>query len=139
MAWLMPGLMLAFVSFQPAALQLSFMTTSLCGVAQGRFFQIPSVRKALGLYPLFRPGQPQASSPTLKESAVRTQSATMSGYQAPKSQASSGMFGDVKKAWKQVKTGVRHQMGVGEAKQKREALEHKAKEYNRTHPPRDWR
>jgi hypothetical protein len=109
--YFIPGVTFAFMCFMPAALQLSFMTTTLSGLLIGRILRSNRIRRRLGLYPMFTKqdvaesqrlrselaSATAASSVTPKTITVkargsaradpraraRSQADTMSEYQAP--------------------------------------------------------
>lgn len=55
MTYGLPALTLAFTSFLPASLTLSFLTAGICSAIQGRLLVSPTMREILGIHPLPKP------------------------------------------------------------------------------------
>lgn len=84
----MPGIISMFMLWMPACLQLSFASTSVLGILQGRLMMQPWFRQRFGLYPLNASSSPSnASGPKVIDVQNVTprnlNTRVMDGYQAP--------------------------------------------------------
>lgn len=90
MVYGIPSITFLVMCSMPACLQLSFMATSVLGMAQGKLLMRDTVRNFLGLYPLYKPQpmpQPAVEDKKTQIKRMRTSQnqgrSVMKGYQPP--------------------------------------------------------
>ena len=112
MQYVLPAVSGIFMLFWPAAMQISFLTTSLFSLTQSWAFRQPKFRKLLHMTPLAKPAKPAGESPTYL--APTTMAAAAEGEASRRKGFLGGAFSEIRGAMGQLRSDANRKLNESE-------------------------